>query len=176
MILKLKRTPGVFLVGFMGSGKSTIGRMLAEELGWTFVDLDDDIEAQQQMRIVDIFETQGEVRFREAESAALEARVKQVRSARPLVVALGGGAFVQPQNAEMIGLNGVSIWLDCPFERVKSRVAKASHRPLARDPEAFEKLFNTRRDGYAKAEYRVEIHSDDPAEAVRDILAIPGLF
>ena len=59
MILKLKRTPGIYLVGFMGSGKTTIGRLLAQELGWKFVDLDDDVEADQKKPIAEIFEQIG---------------------------------------------------------------------------------------------------------------------
>lgn len=176
MNLKLKRTPGIYLVGFMGSGKSTIGRKLAEELGWSFVDIDDDIETQQHMPIADIFEQKGESEFREIENRALAERVRQVRNSRPLVVALGGGAFVQQRNAELIQPNGVSIWLDCPLDIVKERVAKETHRPLARDPERFEALFRERQSAYARAEYRVEIHSDDPSVAVKEILALPGLF
>src|ERR1022692_5190369 len=64
MILKLKRTPGIYLVGFMGSGKSTIGRLLAERIGWHFVDLDEEIEAAERMSILEIFETRGEAEFR----------------------------------------------------------------------------------------------------------------
>lgn len=176
MNLKLKRTPGIYLVGFMGAGKSTIGRMLAEELGWAFVDIDDDIEAQQQMKISDIFAQKGEAEFRDIENRALAERVRQVRGARPLVVALGGGAFVQQRNAELIQPNGVTIWLDCPLEKVKERVARESHRPLARDPEKLEALFRSRQEAYSRAELRIEIRSDDPAVAVREILAMPGLF
>lgn len=176
MILKLKRTPGIYLVGFMGSGKTTVGRRLAEELGWTFVDLDDDIEAAAGMPITEVFAQKGEPEFRRLEREALERRVRQVRASQPLVIALGGGAFVQPGNAELIAQNGVSIWLDCPFERVQQRVADADHRPLARDPEAFARLFGQRRAAYSKADFRIEIASDDAAAAVNDILAIPGLM
>src|SRR5205823_9160195 len=68
MILKLKRTPGIYLVGFMGSGKTTIGRLLAEELGWGFADLDEEIEKREGMSISQIFETRGEAGFRQAET------------------------------------------------------------------------------------------------------------
>ncbi|MBL8228586.1 MAG: shikimate kinase [Bryobacterales bacterium] len=176
MNLKLKRTPGIYLVGFMGSGKSTIGRRLAEELGWSFVDIDEDIETQQHMPITDIFERKGEAEFRDIENRALAERVRQVRGSRPLVVALGGGAFVAQRNTELIQPNGVSIWLDCPLEMVKERVAKETHRPLARDPERFEALFRERQAAYSRADYRIEIRSDDPAVTVKEILAIPGLF
>jgi shikimate kinase len=176
MNLRLKRTPGLFLVGFMGSGKTTIGRLLAEELGWTFADLDDDIEAREQVEISRIFEERGEAEFRRIESECLEARVQQIRASRPLVVSLGGGAYVQARNRELIAASGVAIWLDCPFERIGQRVAGFTHRPLARDPEAFQQLFAARRTAYAMADYRVPITSDDPTETVREILKLQGLF
>src|SRR5579862_9900078 len=93
MILKLKRTPGIYLVGFMGSGKSTVGRALADELGWSFFDLDDEIERREGATISELFDTRGEASFRQAESAALRERVVQVERGRPQVVSLGGGAF-----------------------------------------------------------------------------------
>lgn len=176
MNLTLKRTPGIFLVGFMGCGKSTIGRLLAEELGWSFVDLDDDIEAKAGVSIATIFETQGEPAFRAAESAALAARLLDVRHSRPLVVALGGGAFAQPANRAALAGHGVSIWLDCPLDRIESRVSGQEHRPLARDRDQFRELFAARREAYAEADYSIVIGSDDPAQAVRRILQIPGLF
>ena len=93
MILKLKRTPGIYLVGFMGSGKSTVGRALADELGWHFIDLDEEIERQQGCTISSIFDSQGEPAFRKVESEALHKVVRAIQSGRPHVVALGGGAW-----------------------------------------------------------------------------------
>ena len=173
MILKLKRTPGIYLVGFMASGKSTIGRRLADELGWWFVDLDEDIEAQQGISIAEIFDTRGEEEFRRIESAALLNRVLEVEKGRPTVAALGGGAFVGPANVELLEEHGITIWIDCPFSIVKSRVDKAAHRPLARDPQKFQQLYLDRRANYAKSDFRIEISSDDPEPAVASILKLP---
>ena len=173
MILKLKRTPGIYLVGFMASGKSTIGRLLAARLGWRFVDLDEEIEASQKTSIAVIFESRGEAEFRRIERAAMRAHVRAVECGRPAVIALGGGAFVQPENYALLENNGITIWLDCPFEIVKRRVAEASHRPLARDLESFARLYEARRAGYARADYRIEAAGDDPAEVVEAVLALP---
>ncbi len=173
MITKLKRTPGLYLVGFMGCGKSTIGRHLAARLGWSFADIDDDIEARQQISISEIFESLGEPVFREIETEALHARVQQIGRGVPFVIALGGGAFAQDRNYELIRDNGVSIWLDCPFELIRQRVAQATHRPLARDAERCEALYHARRASYARADFRIEITSEDPGVAVDAILALP---
>ncbi len=134
MILKLKRTPGIYLVGFMGSGKSTIGRLLADRLGWDFVDLDEVIEAQENMAICEIFESRGEAEFRRLEAAAIHARVRQIERGSPSVLALGGGAFIQPGIFDLVQEHGITVWLDCPFHIVERRVQQATHRPLARDP------------------------------------------
>jgi shikimate kinase len=173
MILKLKRTPGIYLVGFMASGKSTIGRLLADELGWSFADLDEDIEAQHGTTIAQIFDAQGEQEFRRIESASIAALVRIIERGRPMVVALGGGAFVQPANFEMLENNGISVWLDCPFPIIRDRVAQASHRPLARDAEKMRELYESRRAAYGRADYRIEICGDDPQAAVQDILNLP---
>ncbi len=175
MNLKLKRTPAIYLVGFMGSGKTTVGRSLAETLGWRFVDIDDDIEARAGLPIPRIFEEQGEPEFRRIESESLEARVRAAERGQAMVVALGGGAFVQARNAALIAPHGVSVWLDCPFDQVKARVERQGNRPLARDPEAFERLYHARRPVYAKADFRVTVDGDDPRPAVREILALTGL-
>jgi shikimate kinase len=173
MILKLKRTPGIYLVGFMGSGKSTIGRLLADRIGWHFVDLDAEIEATQGMRILEIFETRGEAEFRRIEREKMRALVRAIESGRPTVLALGGGAIVQPENYALVENNGVAIWLDCPFETVRRRVESASHRPLARDPVSFAQLYEARRESYARADYRIAIESDDPAVVVEAALRLP---
>ena len=173
MILKLKRTPAIYLVGFMGCGKSTVGRALAEELGWKFSDLDEEIERAAQTTISAIFETQGEPAFRELESAALRERVRVAKSGRPQVISLGGGAFLSEENCELAINHGVAIWLDCPFSMIERRVGSETHRPLARDPEQLRALFESRRPGYARADFRVEIEDDDARAAVARILALP---
>lgn len=173
MNARLKRTPGIYLVGFMGSGKSTVGRELARQMGWSFFDLDDEIEAAGKMTISEIFETLGEEEFRRIESAALGRHVEWIEQGRPAVVALGGGAFVAEANRRRLLSNGVVVWLDCPFETVERRVSQASHRPLARDAEKFRRLFEERRAVYALADVRVAVESDDPAAAVEAILRHP---
>jgi shikimate kinase len=173
LILKLKRTPGIYLVGFMGSGKTTIGRRLADELGWSFADLDADIEAEVGTTIAQIFDTRGEEEFRRIETTAIQKRVRMIEKGRPMVVALGGGAFAQRGNYELLENNGISVWLDCPFSMVRARVSQESDRPLARDPEKFRELFENRREAYQRADYRIEIQGDDPTPAVESILKLP---
>ncbi len=173
MILKLKRTPGIYLVGFMASGKTTVGRLLAHELGWFFADLDQDIEGDQKVPITEIFDGHGEGEFRRIESEAVRRRVREVVCGKPMVLALGGGTFVSEANEALLRENGVTIWLDCSYPRVCSRIEGTSHRPLARDPEKFEQLYHQRQATYSKAEYRIEIDSDDPAAIVAAILKLP---
>jgi shikimate kinase len=177
MILKLKRTPGIFLVGFMGSGKSTVGRALAEELGWGFADLDEDIEKREGMSVSEIFDTRGEAEFRRTETAALQERVRSIERGKPCVIALGGGAFLSDANFEIVSNNGVSVWLDCPFSTVERRLAgqhiEYNHRPLARDPEKLLELFAVRRPGYERADYCIPVENDDAAATTAKILALP---
>lgn len=173
MILKLKRTPAIYLIGFMGCGKSTVGRALAEELGWAFIDLDEEIERGQNTTIANIFDRHGEAEFRGIETAALRARVHNVQSGRPQVVSLGGGAFLSDENFELVSNNGVTVWLDCEFDRIERRIAGQTHRPLARDPQQLRSLFEARRGGYARADYRIEVIDDDTRSAVARILALP---
>jgi len=172
MILKLKRTPGIYLVGFMASGKTTIGRLLAEHLGWSFIDLDEDIEAQQGASIAEIFDRRGEPEFRRIETEALRARVRAVQRGQPTVVALGGGAFVEPANFALLESSGVTIWLDCPLETVRRRVAQSAHRPLARDLRHLEELYRSRQVAYSRAEYSIPIETDDPSVAVEAVLGL----
>lgn len=172
MILALKNTPGIYLVGFMGCGKSTVGRSLAAHLGWPFEDLDAVIEAREQTTISELFVVQGEAEFRRRESEALKFAIAPVSRGLPKVLALGGGAFSPEQNRERLKGHGITIWLDCPLERCRERVAKERHRPLARDPEAFATLYETRSPIYALADYRVDADSDDDADTVRKILSL----
>lgn len=157
----------IYLVGFMGSGKSTIGRLLAERLGLPFADLDDDIEAAEGRTIAEVFAQDGEGRFRDAEHAALAARV---RTGEAVVLALGGGAYTFARNRDLLRGAGTSVWLDCPFERALQRVAGFAHRPLAKDPAQFRALFEKRLADYALADVRVPVTSDDPLDAVTKIV------
>ena len=90
-----------------------------------------------------------------------------------MVVALGGGAFAQHRNFELLEHNGISVWLDCPFSMVSERVGRNSDRPLARDPEKFRELYESRRGAYEKADFRIEIRGDDPVPVVHSILNLP---
>lgn len=172
MTIKLKQTPGIYLAGFMGSGKSTVGRKLAERLGWRFIDIDDDIVAAAGCAISEIFEKQGEERFRTIESEAIQARVREVILGQATVIALGGGAFTRTENVELLDQHGVTVWLDCPFEVVERRTAGQTHRPLARDREAFAKLYESRRASYQRADYRIEVTGDNADEAVGAIVRL----
>jgi len=173
MLLKLKRTPGLYLVGFMGSGKSEVGRLLADELGWSFADIDEDIEKAQGVPITEIFDTRGEQEFRAMEKDAVRQRIKDIERGRPMVMALGGGAFVDPENRKLLEERGVTIWLDCPFPRICERLNGQTNRPLARDPEKFKQLFDDRQEAYSQAEHRIEADTDDPAAVVARILKLP---
>lgn len=176
MNLRLKRAPGIYLVGFMGSGKTTVGRLLAERLGWSFVDLDEEIEAAAGITIASIFEERGEAEFRRIEAETLERRVRTIERGRPAVVALGGGTFAQPANRDLAMAHGIAFWLDCPLETVTRRVAGTTHRPLARDAETFAALYQARRAIYALADVRIAIESDDPSPAVDAIATHPILL
>jgi shikimate kinase len=173
MNLKLKRAPGVYLVGFMGSGKTTVGRHLARRLGWNFFDLDDEIESAEKTAITELFAARGEAEFRRLETEMLRHHVAWIERGRPAVVALGGGAFAQCENRDLLSDRGLSVWLDCPFETVSRRVAAASHRPLARDPARFAALYHARLDAYRLADVRVTVESDDPETTVDAILSDP---
>jgi shikimate kinase len=157
----------------MGSGKSTIGRSLSEELGWCFFDIDQEIEEEQHCTIAQIFSERGEAAFRELESEALRRRVMHIEAGNPCVVALGGGAFVQQRNWEMIENNGVTVWLDCSLDVIHTRLGDISTRPLASDPAALARLFEARRPLYARADFHVKADCEDPAEVMRQILRLP---
>jgi shikimate kinase len=156
----LKRAPGVYLAGFMGSGKTTIAHVLAERLGWDCIDLDTEIETAEHTTIANLFETRGEPEFRRIETEALKKVMRQIERGMPSVIALGGGAFAQAENAQMLDGHGVSIWLDCPFETLSARIMDGDSRPLARDPERFRKLYEERLSAYARANYRIDANCD----------------
>jgi shikimate kinase len=169
---RLKRAPGVYLAGFMGSGKTTVARVLAERLGWDFIDLDAEIEAAENATIAQLFESRGEPEFRRIETGALRKVVRRIDRGMPSVIALGGGSFVQPVNAQLLEGRGISIWLDCPFETIEGRVTTADSRPLARDREQFRLLYEDRRAAYAMANFRIDADCN-VEQTVESILELP---
>lgn len=168
----LKRSPGVYLTGFMGSGKTTVARALADRVGWDFVDLDAEIESAENATIAEIFELRGESEFRRIETDMIRRVMRMVDRGLPTVIALGGGSFVQPANAALLATHGVSIWLDCPFEVIAQRIIESESRPLARDPEGFRKLYDERQAAYSRAHYRVD-GACEVDRAVQSILDLP---
>jgi len=145
----------VFLVGFMASGKTTVGQELARRLGWDFVDLDARIESREQQTIPEIFRDRGEAGFRLAETSTL--RDLLTESLQPnCVVALGGGAFAQERNRELLR-QWPSVFLDATVPELWQRsLTDGVARPLREDPEQFAKLYAERLPFYRQASVVVD--------------------
>lgn len=142
----------VYLVGFMGAGKTSVARSAARRLDWQVVDIDEAIESREHLTVSEIFAQLGEAHFRGVERAVL---INQLNR-RHVVVATGGGTFVDPQNRAIIKGDGLSVWLDVPLERLTARVPADGRRPLAADRAAFERLYTARRAAYAQAHRRID--------------------
>jgi shikimate kinase len=159
------------LAGFMGSGKTTVGTLLARQLAWRFVDLDDRIEAAAGLRIPEIFERLGEPAFRQIEADQLRAALGRVLELKEsIVLALGGGTYAQTGAPEFLRTASVPVvWLDSPVEVLLARCMTMPGRPLFRDEESFRALYTQRLPSYQQADHRVD-SSRDPAQVVAEIL------
>lgn len=146
------RADKVYLVGFMGAGKTTVARALASRLDWRAIDIDELIEQREHQTVAELFARQGEPYFRSVERAVL---LEQLGS-RHTVVATGGGTFVDPQNRGAINSDGASVWLDVALERLVARVPAGGRRPLAADRVEFERLYASRRAAYEQAHLRID--------------------
>ena len=158
----------------MGCGKSTVGALLARQLGWRFEDLDTRIEEHAGISVQEIFERLGEPAFRQMENEQMDATVgRAIETREPLVLALGGGTYAQPGRAERLRAAAIAvIWLDSPVEVLLARCATMSNRPLFRDEGSFRNLLAARLPFYAQADYRVDA-ADEPGRVVERILALP---
>lgn len=157
------------LVGFMGCGKTTVGKLLAQRLGWYFCDLDERIEAAGGASIPEIF-AHGEPAFRELERREL-LHALGASAARPTVLALGGGTVAQPHNWDDIRASGaLSVYLEVPLEELFERCAGISNRPLFRDAGSVTALFHHRQPFYRQAAITVPAGATPPAEVAARIL------
>ena len=167
----------VFLVGFMGAGKTSVGRALGHRLGWPFEDLDDRIRAREGRSIEAIFRESGETEFRRAEYAALSALLAELPASPPRIVALGGGAFAQSETAALLLQTGSPIvFLDAPVEELWRRcVMQEDQRPLRRDQKQFRELCEARRSFYLRAALRVDTAGEEVEAVAGKVIAGLGL-
>jgi shikimate kinase len=166
----------VFLVGFMGAGKSSVGRLLGQRLNWVFEDLDDRITGREGRAVAEIFRDAGESEFRQAEHAALQHVLKEVRRGGARIIALGGGAFVQKENAALLKAAGVpTVFLDAPVDELWQRcctqaLESGKERPLLNGQPQFRKLYETRRTSYSNASLKIQTGSRT-VETIADEIA-----
>jgi len=158
----------VFLVGFMGAGKSTVGRALAGLLGRVFIDLDDRLVAIEGRSIVAILEDSGERYFREREREVLAA----IERRPPSVVACGGGTYAHEPSRRAIDAAGVAVWLQVPLDVALARCGAGAGRPLLRGPEQARALYQARLPAYRLAPLHVDVEGLTPEEAAERIAAL----
>ena len=168
----VSKLPRIVLIGFMGSGKTTVGRALANLLECRMVDLDEAISQREGRSIHALIEEEGEAEFRSIESATLRDVLNDYSVD---VIALGGGAWMSAGNRELVAERGCcSVWLDAPFELCWQRIQsdKQEGRPLARDRVSAEKLYKERRPLYVAATLRIEVVADMNVDATAEVVAL----
>jgi len=146
------RTDKLYLVGFMGAGKTTVARALGKRIGWRVEDVDERIEARERRSVSTIFAQDGELGFRRLERDVLA----ELLPLRHTVVATGGGTFAEADNRSALLADGAVAWLDLPFERLVDRVPADGRRPLASDREQMAQLYQRRQVAYSLAHVRVD--------------------
>ena len=164
------RSRPVVLVGLMGVGKSTIGRRLAKQIGWNFVDSDEEIEAAAGCSVADIFSMHGEPIFRDLEKRVISRLV----ASEPLVIATGGGAWMQPAVREAIQAHATSVWLRADLDVLVDRVSKRHHRPLLEKGDKrsiMAKLMDERYPVYASADLTVDSNAGPHERVVERVIA-----
>jgi shikimate kinase len=158
----------VVLVGFMGAGKSTIGRRLARRLGYRFEDLDRRIETREGRRVASLFRERGEAAFRALEQE--EARA--VSALTGVVVATGGGAFAQEATRALLQQGAFTVWLQCSLEAAQKRVRPDGSRPLAGNREIMRALLAEREPSYRLADVAVDTSRLTPRGVVDRIVEL----
>ena len=160
------RREHVFLIGFMGSGKTTIGALLGPALSLPFIDLDDLIVSAEDRSIASIFAAEGEAYFRKVEARVLG----EILDSPPAVLSLGGGAFLPPENRRRIREAGACVWLAVSLDEALKRCRSGQGRPLALDPLEFSKLYEQRQPIYRECDIKVETDRKSPQTICREIV------
>lgn len=160
------RADKLYLVGFMGAGKTTVARALAKRLDWKIEDIDERIERRERRDIPSIFRQEGEPYFRAVERDELIGLLPQ----RGTVIATGGGTVVDAGNRELMLRDGAVVWLDAPFATILDRVPVDGRRPLAADRIEMERLYNQRLMAYRQAHLRVDAGRGSVEELVDQIV------
>lgn len=170
---RLSHRRAVFLVGFMGAGKTAVGRALANQLNWRFLDLDNEIERAAKRSVAEIFKTAGEAAFRRLETRELRRTLERIKKEGAAVVALGGGTFTQAENAGRLRQSPVPVvFLDAPLEELLRR-CQAEHGPvrplLDRGADALSILYAERRPLYLAADATVQTLGKSVAEVADEV-------
>jgi shikimate kinase/3-dehydroquinate synthase len=163
-----ERPTRIVLVGFMGSGKSAVGRRLAQRLGYRFEDMDARIEARAGRTIAEIFAEQGEAAFRALE----EEEARALRGVREVVVAAGGGAFAEPRTRALLREGAMTVWLRCSMAAILRRVKPDGSRPLAGNRDIMQALLAEREPSYRQADVAVDTSRQTPREVVDRIVRL----
>lgn len=164
----------IFLTGFMGAGKSTVGRELASLLQWEFIDLDERIERRAGTSISELFASRGEPYFRQLEHDVLQ-RIVHASMARA-IVALGGGTIAQPRNIPLLtSTRSPIVFLDAPFQELLARCSRSTNRPLLRTEQDFRALYHQRLPYYRRAHLTVETSGKNGLELAQEIVSMIGL-
>lgn len=165
------RPANIILCGFMGTGKTTVGRLIAAQLGWRFVDTDRLIEQRTGQSVAAIFAEQGEAAFRARERQLC----REIGGWRRMVVATGGGIVLDPANREALIMAGLAVCLDAPVEEIARRLEHSRARPLLAGPDRLARirdLLAARAEAYAALPYRVNVAGREAREVAGEIILL----
>lgn len=160
------KTDKIYLVGFMAAGKTTLAQTLGRRLGWRAEDVDALIEASERRTVAEIFARDGEPYFRSVERQAIWSLLAQ----RHMVIATGGGTFIDPDNRAAINADGLSVWIDVPFEVLLNRIPADGRRPMANDRVQMALLYESRRLAYQQAHVRLDASRAHAEELVDQLI------
>ena len=160
----------IVLIGMMGSGKTSVGKELAKKLNLSFIDIDQEIEKKYQMNIFKIFRKKGESFFRKIE----ENMSCKLINGKPCVISIGGGGFLNKKIRNTIKINAISIWINTSLDKIYQRLNKSKNkRPLLNYKnlkKSIKEIYDKRKPIYKKADYKIQIKSDNKKIIVENII------